>query len=192
MKRCNHFGCEPVWRVREQLLANSPVALVSDWLFDRGSLTRRLIDYCNGCFRVRVVNQGWQMPFNNEQQRLGIKRSQLAWIREVFLYCNDKPVVFARSVIPRTSLVGSNRHLVTLGTRPLGAVLFADPGIKREPIEVARLLKGDGLFQKSSSELSIEPNEIWGRRSVFYLNQKPLLVNEIFLPSLFTDMQDSL
>jgi chorismate-pyruvate lyase len=28
------------------------------------------------------------------------------------------------------------------------------------------------------------PEAIWGRRSVFYLAHKPLLVNEIFLPGI--------
>jgi len=28
------------------------------------------------------------------------------------------------------------------------------------------------------------PESVWGRRSVFYLHKKPLLVNEVFLPSI--------
>lgn len=183
MRRCPHTFCEPVWRRREQLLGELPP--IRDWLFDNGSLTRGLQRACeNGGFRVEVLDQRWQRPQLNERRRLAMPARQLALVRQVYLYCGDQPCVYARTIIPRETLSGAQRHLAVLGNRPLGAVLFADPCMHREPMEFARLQAGDRLFAAAVQRLPQPPGVIWGRRSVFYLAARPLLVNEIFLPPI--------
>ena len=62
------------------------------------------------------------------------------------------------------TLSGPARALTHLGTKPLGAVLFNHPGVRRGPISVCLIERG-----------------IWGRQSVFFLYNKPLLVSEYFL-----------
>ncbi len=118
----------------------------------------------------------------NEARRLGLRVHQRALIRQVHLVCNDQPWVFARTVIPFTTLRGPLRHLVRLGTRPLGAVLFADPHMRRDELEMACIGTDLSLFQRAITS----PGEacVWGRRSVFYLRNRPLLVSEIFLPGI--------
>ncbi len=51
-------------------------------------------------------------------------------------------------------------------------------------MEIAQLLPGQTLFDLAVHGLSATPREIWGRRSVFRLSGKPLLVSEIFLPEI--------
>lgn len=182
MRRCPHTFCEPVWRHREQWL--TPLPAIRTWLCDNGSLTRRLQQACDNEFRVEVVNQGWQRPLLNERRRLAMPTRQLALVRQVYLYCGDLPCVYARTIIPRETLSGAQRHLAVLGNRPLGAVLFADPRMHREPMEFARLQAGEQLYAAAVQRLTRAPDVIWGRRSVFYLAAKPLLVNEIFLPAI--------
>jgi len=41
---------------------------------------------------------------------------------------------------------------------------------------------GQKLFRRATERLAQQPKSIWGRRSVFNLHDKPLLVSEIFLP----------
>lgn len=184
MRRCPHSFCEPNWRERRQLIAAMIPYAIAPWLFDQGSLTRRLVEHCSGQFRVEVVAQRWWRPMHNERQRLAMPVHQLALIRQVYLYCNDLPCVFARTIIPRSTLTGPERHLAVLGNRPLGAVLFADPNMQRDEMEYARLQASDRLFQDAVRRSAAAPAVLWGRRSVFYLNHKPLLVNEIFLPAI--------
>lgn len=162
---------------------HTPVEL-SDWLLDPGSLTTRLSSYCPGRFRVEVLSQVWRAPQHNEIRRLGMRERQVSFIREVYLYCDDEPMVFARTVIPRRTLSGKQKHLADLGSRSLGSVLFADPHMHRDEIEVAYMNAGEGLYHKAVSVLLRAPVGIWGRRSVFYLEHKPLLVSEIFLPAI--------
>ncbi len=184
MNRFGQHADEPVWRARRHLFAHPVPEAVADWLFDPGSLTRRLVTLCRDGFRVVVIRQGWRRPLLNEATRLGLPVSQVALIREVQLHCGDTPWVYARTVIPHTTLRGAQRHLAHLGTRPLGAVLFADPGLRREEVEVACMTPRHRLFHTAVRGLNETPHAIWGRRSVFYTGGRPLLVNEVFLPTL--------
>lgn len=154
------------------------------WLSDPASLTARLIAACEQRFCVQVLSQSWGTPLHNELKRLGMRERQTALIREVFLYCGDTPWVFARTVIPRSTLTGKQKYLANLGSKPLGAVLFADPSMHRDQFEVACLQAGEVLYSKATQRSTKKPKQIWGRRSAFYLSGKPLLVNEIFLPAI--------
>jgi chorismate--pyruvate lyase len=159
-------------------------ACLRDWLLDAGSLTERLQRCCTAQFGVRVLDEGWQRPRVDEMRVLQLPLASLGWIRQVQLLCDSRHWVFARTVIPALTLSGTQRRLAYLGGRPLGAHLFADPGMRRGPVEVARIRPGQAMFAEALSGLRPHPAEIWGRRSVFWLSNKPLLVTEVFLPAV--------
>lgn len=177
---------EPRWvslpRLRGVMLPEHLAA----WLRDQGSLTRALVDSCDGRFSVRVTRQGWGGALPSERQLLRMPGGLTALVREVKLLCNDQPWVFARTLIPATSLRGPARRLARLRNRPLGAVLFSDPGTRRLALEVARITPRHALFQAACSHLEDPPGEVWGRRTLFSYRGYRLLVNEIFLPSVPT------
>ncbi|OUS17337.1 hypothetical protein A9Q88_03595 [Gammaproteobacteria bacterium 50_400_T64] len=150
------------------------------WLLDRGSLTQRLVAASGGQFRVRILSQAIAKPRRSEAKVLGIANSHLAVIREVILYGKDQPWVYARSVLPLSSLTGRLARLRNLDERPLGAILFADPSMRRSKLELARVQPAKVALPV---ELGIFDTPLWGRRSVFYVADKPLLVSEIFLPT---------
>ena len=131
-----------------------------------------------------MVDEGWQRPRLDEARALGIRSSQIGWVRQVQLLCEGTPWVFARTVVPVSTLSGAQRQLARLGNRPLGAFLFADPGMQRGPVELARICKGQAMFSEASLGLKQKPAEVWGRRSVFRVGGKPLLVAELFLPAV--------
>ena len=113
-----------------------------------------------------------------------MRRGGIAVVREVQLLCDEVPWVFARTLIPASSLKGPARRLTRLGSRPLGAVLFADRQVRRGDTEVARLQPGERLFHAATDSLVPSPGAIWGRRTLFYMAGRPLLVNELFLPQI--------
>lgn len=157
-------------------------AALSIWLLDPASLTRRLQGLCAGEFRVRVLSQVRGRPRQDEARVLGMRRGGLAIIRQVQLLCDEEPRVYARTVIPVSSLRGRLRRLARLGAQPLGAMLFADRGMRRGVVELARIRPGETLYADAVRDPRQAHGEIWGRRSVFRLAHKPLLVSEIFLP----------
>jgi len=178
------YRAEPVWHEAARLHRRAVPEAVLRWLLDPASLTKRIQSACRGRFRVAVLNQGYARPHLNELQVLGMRAPAWGFVREVHLLCDDVPWVFARTVIPRTTLTGPRRRLTHLKSRPLGAVLFADPTMERGPVEIARLTGGDKLYPTAMRRLQAQTPEIWGRRSVFRLGGKPLLVSEIFLPAI--------
>jgi chorismate lyase len=179
-----YHRAEPVWRVASRLHCRDIPESVRRWLLDPASLTRRVQAVCGGQFRVEVLVQGYVRPQRNEAQRLGMRAGSSAFVREVLLLCDERPWIYARTVIPRTTLTGPRRHLTRLKNRPLGAVLFADPTMQRGPVEVARLAPGSRLYPHVLVSADDSRPLIWGRRSVFTLAGFPLLVSEVFLPGI--------
>jgi chorismate lyase len=175
------------WRPLQLLACHQrPVSAMQQWLSDSGSLTARLIELTgNGNFRVQVLRQIIGIPSLSERKILGMRKPQLALIREVVLMGNNQPWVFARSLLPLTSLTGSLRHLRKQTTRPLGAFLFSQPQLTRSTIAVAQISRDHDYLP----EPLIADQLLWGRRSVFYVAQKPLLVSEVFLPALKTKIE---
>lgn len=181
--RCCHRA-EPVWRVASRLYRLDIPDTVLHWLLDPASLTRRVQLACGGTFRVQVLAQHWARPQQNEMRVLGMRAGSRALIREVYLTCDGRPWVYARTIIPGTTLTGSRRRLAYLKNRPLGALLFADPAMTRGPVEIAHLMPCDRLYPAATRHLDNQPESIWGRRSLFRLGGAPLLVSEIFLPGI--------
>ena len=169
------------WYHRRQLFSRFIPDEVKSWLFDSSSLTARLIRMCSGEFRVELLSQGVERPALDEIKALNLTYGESALVREVHLYCKNKPVVYARTVIPLSTLTGAQRSYGNLGCRPLGAMLFADKTMKRDEVEVSRLISESSLLMKSGATTE----DVWGRRSVFRVGGKPLLVSEYYLPTLF-------
>ena len=182
---------EPLWNDWSQRRYGDVPPYVQTWLRDTGSLTRRVIRSCGcGVFRVRLLHQGWGAPLNGERRMLRTRRGVAALVRDVLLLCNDVPWVFARTLMPVTTLKGPARHLMQLGERPLGAVLFSDPTVIRGSTQIARLRPGNTLFDIACEQVEQTPELLWGRRTLFYVANKPLLVNELFLPQLPMQTRD--
>ena len=182
---------EPLWQSvshKHRQLAHS----LKQWLLDPSSLTKKLINYSSGQLRVEVIDQRIKRARFSEYNALKIKHHHHVVVREVILYNRHTALVYARTIMPLSTLKGSLRKLYYLGNRPLGGALFADPSMRRGQLEIA-LIEQNYLPKKIARTLSTSssgPNQkklnddCWGRRSLFFLKHKPLLVCEIFLPVL--------
>lgn len=153
------------------------------WLTDTGSLTRQLSRVCDQTFSVRLLNSGWHKPLADESLLLQQPLAQFMFSREVHLLDGDKAEVYARTLVPLRTYQAMQARFKTLGNRSLGEMLFTDPSLRRGNIEVIRLPPAHYLFQLATRHLSAKPVQLWARRSCFYLADKGMLVNEIFLPS---------
>jgi len=152
-----------------------------DWLLDPCSLTARFKKHCQQ-FRIEVLGQQIQ-ACSSEEANDDIKAGEQVLVREVLLYCDDKPQVFARSLLPLRSLTGEEHKLAHLGNQSLGQVLFNNPELIRKNIEISPFDE-QGTLGKLLEDLSLNSQDkMWGRRSTFVLHNKPLMVAEIFLPN---------
>lgn len=143
------------------------------------------MDHCPGQFSVRVLSQQWIRPQAEEAKLLAVPRHQQALLRQVQLLCDDTVCVYARSIIPLTTLKGKHQRLKRLANKPLGGYLFAQPNLKRSNQHIARIIRKDPLFEIALPDAEQHCDQLWGRRSLFSMGAKSLLVSEFFLPALF-------
>lgn len=155
--------------------------LLMDWLFDPTSLTARLKQHCQ-TFYVEVLGQEVIACPANEACEI-VRTGEKVLAREVLLYCDNKPHVFARSLLPLTSLTGEQTLLAELGNKPLGQVIFNNPSLERKLIQIAAFSRQSSVGQLAENLSLTVSNTLWGRRSLFYLEDKPLVVAEVFLPA---------
>lgn len=91
------------WLPQSQLTP-LPDAQTLDWLFDEGSLTRRLTRLSDDGFSVTPLLEGWQPLRADECAALELPEGSEGWVREVYLRGHGEAWVFARSVAARSSL----------------------------------------------------------------------------------------
>ena len=141
--------------------------IFSDWLFDSGSLTQRLKMFGGKSFDLTLLEEAWLSSDSFESQgKFGpISIGHEFWSRKVCLSCFDRSVVMAHTLVPQHSLVGKLKEILILDTKPLGEYLFQEKHLLRSTFEIINYQSG-----------------LWGRRSLFFLYRKPVLVAEFFLP----------
>ena len=166
-------------------------AALRPWLHDHGSLTQRIQQRCKE-FSVLPVRSGLARIAYDEAALLGIAPNRLAYSREVFLYADGKPVVFAHSTCASEHLRGAWKAMRGLGNRSLGSLLFTHPLVIRQPLHFKALRSHHPLHVGRvltrhvglKPDLPIIPDTLWARRSLFTLHGAPLLVTEVFLPEI--------
>lgn len=149
---------------------------MQDWLLDTGSLTERLQANSRE-FYVEVLGQT-ELPLEAAEKQALPQHAQSQWqIREVILFGDGKPWVFARSVLP-TKMCQST--WANLGNQPLGQRIFNDPNFVRSGFEIGKLERHP-LTHKPFKDPEMKLQR-WARRSIFRVGDDELLVAEAFLP----------
>jgi chorismate--pyruvate lyase len=170
---------EPIW--------HDNLSQVPTQLRATGSMTHYMQQRSERCFQVKLLAQTWQNPRSSEALALSISKYSSVLLREVYLLCDDVVCMFARCLFPTDALFGKSWQLQYLGEKPLGELLFNDPKLRRSPFEFALLRAGDEDYAKATAHLSVKPDLVWARRSIFCWQQKELMVEEVFLPGLIFD-----
>ena len=172
------FADTVTWLTADHLQP-APSETELDWLFDDGSLTRRLIALSDDAFSVTPLQESWQTLRPDECAALAVREGSVGWVREVFLRGHGQPWVFARSVASRSQLINSDLQMDELGSRSLGELLFSDQAFSRGAIEVCR-------YPQHWLPAAVRAEELWARRSLFSRDGLGVLVAEVFLPELWS------
>ena len=174
-------GLTMEWQSNESKLYEVISTSLIDWLFDNASLTKRLLKHCQN-FEVKVLPSTKNILSDDE---CSMCDDADILCREVLLICDGVPQVYARTLIPTTTFNHANEQLKSLKNSSLGDILFNDPSMKRSHIEVCNV-ESPSTLMTLSQQLSLPTiNTIWGRRSMFYLQDYPLSVAEFFLPNSY-------
>ena len=171
------IGIPSQWAEPDQFTIPNPY--LKKWLLDTGSLTERLQSQCTS-FDLTLIGQRQAEITLEEFQLVCAPQQQLnlqEWqVREVLLWGDNKPWVFARSIIPQKLC---ENDFVNLNTKPLGQLIFNDKRFKRMPFEITNMCPSIAFL----AQLQISSKmDLWGRRSVFSFEDLKMTVSEMFLP----------
>ena len=176
------FNREPLWLENRSGTCHTLPGNVQSWTYEPGSLTQRLRDYYGDAIGVKILLQQWNTPFLSERRLLKLRENRYSLIREVLLHADGKPLILARTIIPAKTIKGAKRNLAHLGNRPLGEVIFSYPKLERIEMDVT-LIDQPTWTQSAIAEADID-QPIWGRRTVYAIAQRQMLVSEFFLPEV--------
>ena len=172
------IGISSLWADPEQFTIPSPC--LKNWLLNTGSLTERLQSQCRS-FHLTLLGQRQAEVTLEEFQHVCFPNQDLnseEWqVREVILWGDNQPWVFARSIIP---LKLCESDFVNLNTKPLGQLIFNDKRFKRMPFEVTNMCSSKDFLTRLHIPSEMD---LWGRRSAFSFEGLKMSVSEVFLPS---------
>lgn len=161
-------------------------AALRDWLCEPASLTARLQRH--GRFRISVLRQRLQHANADECALLGLSSRAPCWVREVVLFCDERPVVFAHTVLPSVPRGVLTRWFARLGSRSLGSLLFTHAGFVRGRLSFARIDRRHPLYRDAVAALGVAPGNFDARRCLHAYRGQRVLVTEVFLPGIATLM----
>lgn len=178
------FNHDPRWLENRPGTRHALPENVQSWTYEPGSLTQRLRDYYGDAIGVKVLLQRWGTPFLSERKLLKLRENRYSLIREVLLHADGKPLILARTIIPAKTIKVAKSNLSHLGSRPLGEVIFSYPKLERIEMDVT-LINPSIWTQPATAEANIDL-PIWGRRTVYAIAQRQMLVSEFFLPEVLS------
>ena len=173
---------DPHWKKVYPKLKKTLPEEVHSWVFEQGSLTRRLRKTYGSSFAVEILFHRWKPAFLSECDLLKLPHQQFNLVREVLLHADGMPLILARTILPQQTIRIAKRNLSHLGTRPLGEVIFSYPKLERQELNTCCV--ENSLWTKALSEkVAIKETQIWGRRTVYAIHKQKLLVSEFFMPA---------
>ena len=140
-------------------------ASVLSWLSESGPITNRI--KLSQKFELELLNDEID-EISKEEELFLNSVSETFRVRRVILLGNNTPVVYAKSVIPSSTIENGLSSLGKIGNAPLGDILFT-PGVFTK------------LEMVCASFLSKEKNVYWGRKIKYSVNSEPISVMEVFL-----------
>lgn len=181
-RRSNLFNREPNWcehiRGRQHGLNDA----ARSWLYEPGSLTQRLRQNYGADIAVSVLFLRQCRPFITESRQLALPPFRYNLCREVMLHHNGRPLLLARTIIPEETLKVAHRNLAHLGSRPLGEIIFSYPDLERASMDIAHVPVD--AWQPAAAGSAAINQPVWGRRTVYVIHHRPLVISEFFLPEL--------
>jgi chorismate--pyruvate lyase len=170
------------WLPAERLGQLNMDATLRPWLIGKGLITLRMHVACGERFGSRLVEQRTGLLSNALKSVLRVA-DDAGLFREVELCCGDRVWVFARSVIPDSTLC-VHPWLAELGDSSLSETLSVLSGVERSAYEFAWLPADDALTAHALRDADLKPAGLWSRRARIQLRGAPLLVQEVFLPAM--------
>lgn len=172
------------WKADVYQLQPPPPGELVPWLQCCTSITERARAMGKEV-KLDLLREGWDQAAVEEARLLNSVPSQSFYTREILMYCDQLPSWYARSVMPELTYRHWETALSGLGDQPLGNILYSEPSTQRSAFQY-HCLSPTATLREYLQPHHCVPTEtpLWARRSLFSLQGFPLLLQEIFLPTM--------
>lgn len=170
------------WLPAERLGQLSIDAQVRPWLIGKGLLTQRLKAVCGERFGLRLADQ-WTGLLGAAHQAALRCTDNAGLFRDVEMSNLENLWVFEQTVMPDSTLV-AHPWLAELGDSALGETLSDLSAMVRSSYEYAWLPAAEALTSRALRDAHVKPAGLWARRARVSLRGAPLLMQELFFPSM--------
>ncbi len=170
-----------------QTLSNNTVFLPTHqhWFQYKGSMTGAIVSHFpSASFKLLEASVG---PLISDEATCFKKKSLSFWTRHILFHDNNQPLLFARTVTPIQDNTPTE-WVTTLGNTPLASRLFQQEGVTRNKITQIQLNQTHPYHSLTQHYLKQPQPDLTARRSLFQMNQHPLLITEIFLPHFLQEI----
>ncbi|MCG8413973.1 MAG: chorismate lyase [Pseudomonadales bacterium] len=149
---------------------------VESELLQQGSLTARVKQLAGHSFQLQVREQCWrELETDSLRAQFGpIAHGHKFWSRKIAMLGEGVDWILAHTLMPAHAADGPLAAVFSLNNKPLGEYLFEQPGLLRANFQLCRSASGH-----------------WGRRSLFFLHGKPIMVAEFFTADFFAHTNTS-
>lgn len=170
------------WLPAERLGQLNMDSQIRSWLIGKGLLTLRMKAVCGERFSLHLVDQ-WTGLLSAAHKTALRCPDNAGLFRDVEMARGDQVWVFAQTVIPDSTLSG-HPWLAELGDSSLSETLSDLSGVERSSYEYAWLPLAEAVTARALRDAEIKPAGLWARRWRVALRGTPLLMQELFLPSM--------
>ena len=149
------------------------------WLLDVKSLSYRIRNIAK--LEIIPVKKNVSNIFHNEKKVFGDIKSEHLYLREVLIYADKLPIMYARTVLPSKYLRGFWHKIKKLNNKPLADIVFEKKMIIRSDFKFKKPSNNDS-FSRKIKIFNLKNTKILAtRQSTFrYKNEKALLTEVFF------------
>ncbi|MDA9210727.1 chorismate lyase [Methylophilaceae bacterium] len=148
------------------------------WLLDMKSLSYRIRSIAK--LEIIPVKTSVKNIFLNEKKELGNIKSEHLYLREVLIYADKLPIMYARTALPLKYLRGFWHKIKKLNNKPLADIVFERKMIKRSDFKFKKPSINDE-FSRKVTILNLKNIKILAtRQSTFQNKNKKVVLTEVF------------
>ena len=152
------------------------------WLLDMKSLSYRIRNIAK--LEIIPVDSRGSNIFLDEKKVFDNKKSEHLYLREVLIYADKLPIMYARTVLPSKYLRGFWHKIKKLKNKPLADIVFDRKMIIRSDFKFKKPSINDN-FSRKIKMLNLKKTKILATRQSTFMNKnEKAVLTEVFFNNL--------
>ena len=150
------------------------------WLLDMKSLSYRIRNIAK--LEIVPIEKGVSNIFLNEKEVFSNVKSEHLYLREVLIYADKLPIMYARTILPSKYLRGFWHKIKKLNNKPLADIVFERKMIKRSDFKFKKPSVNDN-FSRKIKMFNLKNTKILATRQSTFKNKnknEKVLLTEVF------------